>query len=104
MATAKRATRSAADSRTRVALGLLVFVVVASIVVWRRALGSSTERQIGKLETERRSLASTRAMLENELREATGRRRIVAEAERRLGMHVATDAQTRNLADTVVTQ
>ena len=104
MATAKRATRSEADSRTRVALGLLIFVVVASIVVWRRALGASTERQIGVLESERRSLASARALLENELREATSRRRIVAEAERRLGMHVATDAQTRNLADTVVTQ
>lgn len=104
MATVKRTTRSAAGSRTRVALGLLLFVVVASLVVWRRALGASTERQIGALETERRSLASARALLENELRDATSRRRIVAEAERRLGMHVATDAQTRNLADTVVTQ
>ncbi len=91
----KRALRG----RSLVALGLLLFVAVMALVVWRRSVGVATAREIQLMEADRRSLRAERVTLENDLRRARSRRRVVQEAERRLGMHVATEMQTRYLTD-----
>ncbi|HEY0932060.1 MAG TPA: hypothetical protein VGE27_19240 [Gemmatimonas sp.] len=100
MARARR-TKSALKGRSIVAISLGLFVAVTAIVVWRRSVGVGTAREMQRMEAERRALRSERITLENELRRATSRRQVVQEAERRLGMHVATESQTRFLADAV---
>ena len=89
--------------RTLVAIGLVLFVSVALVVVWRRSLGVADAREMRTLEREKRALVSERTTLERALREASSRSRVVSAAEKRLGLHVATEAQTRSLADSVVT-
>ncbi|BAH38463.1 hypothetical protein GAU_1421 [Gemmatimonas aurantiaca T-27] len=98
MARARR-TKSTLKGRSIVAISLGLFVAVTAIVVWRRSVGVGTARDMQRMEAERRALRSERITLENELRRAMGRRQVVQEAERRLGMHVATEAQTRFLAE-----
>jgi len=87
--------------RTLVAIGLALFISVALIVVWRRSVGVAAAREMRLLERDKRSLVSERTTLERALREASLRSRIVAAAEKRLGLHVATEAQTRSIADSV---
>ena len=99
MARARKAARAPLKGRTWVALGLLTFLAVTSVVVWRRALGVATARQISKLETERRALESARTKLAQDLGDAASRGQVVAQAQRRLGMHVAVESQVRFLAD-----
>jgi hypothetical protein len=94
-----RRTKSALKGRSIVAISLGLFVVVTAIVVWRRSVGVGTARDMQRMETERRALRSERVTLENDLRRAMSRRQVVQEAERRLGMHVATESQTRFLAE-----
>lgn len=101
MATARRRTKGPVKGRAKVALGLAVFIIVALIVVWRRSLGVATANEMRTLEYERRQLTSERTTLERELNEASSRSRIVAEAEKRLGLHVAPESQTRSIADGV---
>lgn len=95
MAAARSRRRTPIKGRTLVALGLLTFMVVASLVVWRRSVGVASAKAMATSLTEKRSLDAERLNLERELREAQTRRRVVVEAERRLGMHVASDSQTR---------
>lgn len=98
---APRSRRSASPGplkgRVLVALGLVVFVVVTAAVVWRRSEGVATARAIEKLRLEQRTLRAEQQNLENDIRRAASRRVVVEQAERRLGMHVATEAQTRLL-------
>jgi len=82
-----------------VAIGLGLFMAVTAIVIWRRSVGVGTAREMQRMETERRALRSERVTLENDLRRAMSRRQVVQEAERRLGMHVATESQTRILVN-----
>ena len=82
-----------------VALGLIVFLMLAAAVVWRRSTGVATAREIQRMEAESVEIRSQRATLEGDLRRARSRARVVGEAERRLGMHVATEAQTRFIDD-----
>jgi hypothetical protein len=84
-----------------VAIGLGAFVVVTAIVVWRRSVGVSTARQMRLLEADRRALLAKRVTLENDLRKARSYLQVVREAEKRLGMHVAAEAQTRTLPGAV---
>jgi cell division protein FtsL len=79
--------------RSLLALGLLAFVLVAVIIVWRRAAGVEAERALEELADERRTLEAERARLELQIREAESRARIAPIAERRLGMRTATDSQ-----------
>jgi hypothetical protein len=88
--------------RTLVAIGLALFVSVALVVVWRRSVGVAAAREMRLLERDKRALVSERTTLERALREASSRSRIVTAAEKRLGLHVATEAQTRTIADSVV--
>ena len=99
MGKARAAARAPMKGRTRVALGLLAFLAISTVVVWRRALGVSTARQIVKLETERRALESARTALTQDLGDAASRGQVVAQAQKRLGMHVAAESQVRFLAD-----
>jgi hypothetical protein len=80
-----------------VAIGLGAFVVVTAIVVWRRSVGVATAREMRTMETERRMLASQKESLEHARRTAVSRATVIREAEQRLGLHVAGEAQTRSL-------
>ena len=79
--------------RSRLALALVAFLVVALLVVWRRTVGVEAERALESLADRRRTLEAERARLESQVREAESRGRIAPIAERRLGMTVATDSQ-----------
>lgn len=81
------------------AIGLVAFVAVTSLVVWRRSVGVSTAKAMASAESVRRALESEVKTLERDIRDAQARKRVVSDAERRLGFHVAPDSQTRLLAD-----
>jgi len=100
--TTRRASRGPLKGRAWVAIGLSVFVVVASLVVWRRSVGVATARDMRRLSDQQRALISEKTTLDRDIRSAMSRSRVIAEAERRLGLHVATDAQTRMLSDSML--
>ncbi len=99
MATARRHAHTPLRGRTTFALGLVLFMSVTALVIWRRSTGVALVREGAALETQLASLRSDRALLERNLRDAMSSQRVVPEAERRLGMHVATEVQTRTLAE-----
>jgi hypothetical protein len=78
-------------------VGLVLFMLVAAIVVWRRSTGVATTLEMQRMRDELRTLRAEQQDLENDLRRAASRRSVVSEAERRLGMRVPTEAQTRFL-------
>jgi hypothetical protein len=88
--------------RALVVIGLSAFVVVTAVVVWRRSVGVATALEVGRMETERRRLLSQLVTLANDRRRAVSRTSVIREAERRLGLHVATESQTRTLPDSVL--
>ena len=75
------------------------FLLVAVLIVWRRSQGVGTARDMRRMEVERRALNAEVVTLNNDVRRATSRRVIMREAERRLGMHVATETEQRLLLD-----
>ena len=81
-----------------VAFSLVGLLSIAALVVWRRTIAVAENRVVRGLETRKRELISLRTTLENDINDATSRSRIVLAAERRLGMHVATELEVRNLA------
>ena len=99
MATARRRTRGPMRGRTKFALGLVVLMSVSAVVIWRRSEGIALAKEVRDMNRELISIDAERRIIERNLREAMGRQRVVSEAERRLGMHVATEGQTRTLAD-----
>lgn len=99
--TSRRSPRAPLKGRAWVAIGLGVFVLVASLVVWRRSVGVATARDISRLTDRQRALISEKTTLDRDIRSAMARSRVIGEAERRLGLHVATDAQTRMLSDSM---
>lgn len=100
--TTRRSPRSPLKGRAWVAIGLGVFLVVASLVVWRRSVGVATARDMRRLSDQQRALVSEKTTLDRDIRSAMSRSRVISEAERRLGLHVATDAQTRMLSDSML--
>ena len=97
MARAARKTRTPLKGRTIVALSLVGLVCLSAIVVWRRTRAVAEAKNIRELTAQKRSLISMRVTLERDLSDLTDRRHIVAAAEKRLGMHVATELEVRNL-------
>ncbi len=95
---ASRKSSSPLSGRALVALTLVGLLGIAALVVWRRAIAVAENRVVRGLETKKRELISLRTTLENDINDATSRARIVPAAERRLGMHVATELEVRNLA------
>ncbi len=100
--TTRRSTRGPLKGRAWVAIGLGLFVVVASLVVWRRSVGVATAREMARLFDRERALIAQKTTLDRDIRSAMARSRVIGEAERRLGLHVATDAQTRMLSDAML--
>lgn len=99
--TTRRSPRGPLKGRAWVAIGLGVFVVVASLAVWRRSVGVATARDMRRLSDRQRALIAEKTTLDRDIRNAMARSRVIPEAERRLGLHVATDAQTRMLSDSM---
>jgi len=99
MARAKTSARTPMRGRTKFALALVGFLVVAVIVVWRRTEGTALANRARELRAQIGRLESERDALQHDLREAASRKRVVSEAERRLGLHVAGDLQTRTIAE-----
>ena len=100
----RRSPRAPLKGRAWVAIGLSVFLVVASLVVWRRSVGVATARDMRRLSDRQRALMAEKTTLDRDIRSAMARSRVIAEAERRLGLHVATDAQTRMLSDSMLAE
>jgi hypothetical protein len=100
--TTRRSLRGPLKGRAWIAIGLGVFLAVASIVVWRRGVGASTVREMSRLSNRQRALIAEKTTLDRDIRSAMARSRVITEAERRLGLHVATDAQTRMLSDSML--
>jgi hypothetical protein len=98
----RRSARGPLKGRAWVAIGLCVFMGVAALVVWRRSVGVATARDMRRLSDRQRGLLSEKTTLERDIRSAMSRGRVIGEAERRLGLHVATDAQTRMLSDSML--
>jgi hypothetical protein len=93
---ARRRTRRLGN-RALIALGLVAFVVITSVVVWRRSIGVGTAREMARLQTQTRELRSDSMTLERDITAATSNRRVVTEAQRTLGMHLATEQQMREV-------
>lgn len=99
MAARKRSPSRARSGRVLVAMGLGAFIVVTAIVVFRRSEGTRVAREMRSMEGELKDLRSKKITLKTQLRGATSRATVIREAEKRLGMHVATEAQARSLSE-----
>ncbi len=86
-------TRARRRGRSTVALVLIAFVVVASIVVWRRSAGVAEARTLEALRREQAQLEARKAQIERDIRELGSRAVLAPIAERALGMHVARDEE-----------
>jgi hypothetical protein len=82
-----------ARGRTWVALALVGFVVVASAVIWRRAIGVAHAATIRDLETQRIQADGERSKLETTIRVLSGREHLGPVAEQRLHMRVPDDSE-----------
>jgi cell division protein FtsB len=87
--------KSRFGKRSLIALGLTGFVIVASIVVWRRSLGVSRSQEIARMERRKGELETERKTLEDAIREASSNARIEPAARKRLNMHTATETEVR---------
>jgi cell division protein FtsL len=79
--------------RSKIALALFGFVLVATGVIARRTYGIGQARALRDLERKRDALDAERVKLESEIREASSRERLAPIAEQRLNMHVPTPDQ-----------
>ncbi len=80
-------------TRSRVALLLLGFVLLAAGVIARRIYGIQQNGRILKLEQQRAALDAERLRLEGQVRDASSRSRLVPLVEQRLNMHVPSPNQ-----------
>lgn len=79
--------------RSAVAAALVVFVIVAAAVIWRRGYGLSHSIEYQDLDRRRTQLEAQRASLERQLRTLTGRGGVGAVAEQQLNMRIPADSQ-----------
>lgn len=79
--------------RSRIALGLFGFVLVATGVIARRTYGIGQARTLRDLQRKRQALEAERVKLESEIRDASSRERLAPIAEQRLNMHVPSPDQ-----------
>jgi cell division protein FtsL len=85
--------RVAARRRSAIAVVLVGFVLVATGVIARRALGVRQQTEIRKLRQRLDSLRSERTRLEGQIRDWSSRARLQPIAEQRLNMHIPTPEQ-----------
>lgn len=78
--------RVAPRARARVALVLLGFVAVATVVIARRSVGASRARTLHELDAQRSTLVSERAKLVADVGSAKSLTRLQPLVERRLGL------------------
>jgi hypothetical protein len=79
-----------------VAVFLISFVLLASVVIWRRVYGYRQSEELSALVVQRTQLKAERARLEGRIRDESSRARLGPTVER-LGMHVPADQQVRIL-------
>jgi hypothetical protein len=84
---------AARRARSRIAVGLLAFLVVATGIIARRSSGVSRARALHALDQRRASLESERSRLVNEIRAASSLGRLLPVVSQRLGMRVPNDSQ-----------
>ena len=85
--------RSRLSRRSKIALGLFGFVLVATGVIARRTYGIGQARVLRELERRREALDAERVKLESEIRDGSSRARLAPIAEQRLNMHVPSPDQ-----------
>jgi cell division protein FtsL len=78
------------SARGVIALVLVGFVAVASVVILRRVIGVKQQTDISRLAQQRDALEADRIRIEGEIRAASSRQRLEPIAEQRLNMHIAT--------------
>jgi cell division protein FtsL len=87
------AKRGVKTGRWIVTAGLVAFVLVSAAVITRRGFGHREGAAITALERRKADLESERVRLDQEIRIASSRARLVPIAERRLGMRMPAEAQ-----------
>lgn len=90
--------RVAGRGRSLVAILLLLFVAVSTVVIWRRSFGITQAGELRQLARQRQQLQAELTRLERDIRDASTRARLIPLAERRLGMHVPPDSEVIYLA------
>jgi hypothetical protein len=76
-------------------LWLLVFLGVAVAIQARQAAAAGLARRVGKLSQDRTALEAERSALDRQIRIVTGRKELIARAERELGLHLPNSAEMR---------
>lgn len=94
--------RVAGRGRSLVAVILLVFVAISTIIIWRRSFGIAQATELRELTRQRQQLQAELTRLERDIRDASTRARLVPLAEQKLGMHVPPDSEVIYLARPVV--
>lgn len=89
--------RVAARGRVRIAVGLLAFVLVMAVVVWRRTIGFEKAVEMRRLESQYKELQAERSRLVTDIRSATSIGRLGPIAVSRLGLKYANDSQSIRL-------
>ena len=79
--------------RSRIALALLGFLLVATGVIWRRSVGITAARELRVLEERHSELRARATRLENDIREASSLDRLAPVVERRLQMRIPSASQ-----------
>ena len=87
------AKRGVKPGRWIVAGGLIGFVIVSAAVIAMRSYGHREGIAITQLERRKANLESERVRLDQEIRTASSRGRLVPIAEQRLGMRVPNESQ-----------
>jgi cell division protein FtsL len=93
MANPARAKSRSPRGRTRVAIGLVAFVLVAAAVIWRRSVGLREAAEVRRLDVQRATLDGEVTKLESTIRSLSSREKLGAVAEQRLHMRVPDDSQ-----------
>ena len=86
------AKRGVKRGRWIVAGGLIAFVLISAAVVTRRSYGYREGLELTALQRRKANLESERVRLDQEIRNASSRARLLPVAER-LGMHMPSEAQ-----------
>jgi hypothetical protein len=79
--------------RSIVAAGLVGFVMVAAVVIWRRGYGVTQGVELRTLDRQRMQLEAQKAALERVVRDEAGRAHLGPVAESRLDMRVPADSE-----------
>lgn len=78
--------------RARLAFAIVLFLLLATTVVWRRALGVDRSRALVTLDERRMALEAERTQLLNEIRSAGSLARLAPVVARR-GLHTPAESQ-----------